>query len=111
MQTTLEFVQKQLAQTTTLPTLTNPLLRERFNWPIEPTANPWRTTNYSLPRARQFHQVGWDHAAPIASIQARDWEEIEDYFAHEDMSTMEADIDHLLQRLVPEPIWEEDAFV
>jgi hypothetical protein len=111
MQTTLEFVQKQLAQPASLPALTNPLLRGRFNWPIEPAANPWRTTSYSSLPARQFYQVRWDHAGPIDSIQARDWEEIEEYFVNQDMPSMVADIEHLLKRLVPEPIWEEDAFV
>jgi hypothetical protein len=81
-----------------------------LGWPSEPAANPWRTSTYGLDRPRQFPNVLWDHAAPLTAIPVRDLLEMEDYFDRGDMPDLEADVNHLLAQLFPEPAWDDDAW-
>ncbi len=78
-------------------------------WPSDPAANPWRASAYHIAdRPRQFPSLMWDHAAPLSAIPVRDLREMEDYFDRGDMPEVEADVNHLLSHLWPEPAWDED---
>jgi hypothetical protein len=79
-------------------------------WPSEPGANPWRTSTYIADRPRQFPNILWDHAAPLTAIPVRDLRSMEDYFDRGDMPDLEADVNHLLAQLFPEPAWDDDAW-
>jgi hypothetical protein len=81
-----------------------------LGWPSEPAANPWRTSAYIVDRPRQFPSLLWDHAAPLSAIPVRDLRELEDYFDRGDMPEVEADVNHLLAHLLPEPAWDEDVW-
>jgi hypothetical protein len=77
-------------------------------WPNDPAANPWRVSTYIVARPRQFPQLIWDHAAPLSAIPVRDLLELDDYFDRGDMPEVEADVNHLLGCLLPEPAWDEE---
>jgi hypothetical protein len=83
-------------------------LSSELAWPSDPAANPWRVSTYAMTRPRQFPQVIWDHAAPLSAIPVRDLVELNDYFDRGDMPEVEADVNHLLGCLWPEPAWDEE---
>jgi hypothetical protein len=83
-------------------------LNPSLGWPSEPAANPWRVSAYMLDRPRQFPSAVWDHAAPLTAIPMRDVLEMQDYFDRGDMPEVEADVNHRLADLLPEPAWDED---
>jgi hypothetical protein len=82
----------------------------QFDWPSDPAANPWRESRYVEPRPRQFYRSAWDHASPLAAINPRDMKEMGDWFERDDMGELEADINHLLTMLFPEPAWDDEAW-
>lgn len=49
------------------------------------------------------------HAAPLSPLRERDLEAMNLFFQREDMPQIEAEVNHLLLRLLPAPCWEEDA--
>jgi hypothetical protein len=109
MVTILSQSRKSLLKSPTLhPVGGNCTTKSLINWPSEPSANPWRSLTYAADRPRQFPCHGWNHSAPLMTIQERDWSEMNKYFEHQDMTELEADITGLLNRLVPEPIWEDE---
>jgi hypothetical protein len=71
-------------------------LNPSLGWPSEPAANPWRISAYMLDRPRQFPSAVWDVL------------EMQDYFDRGDMPEVEADVNHRLADLLPEPAWDED---
>jgi hypothetical protein len=94
-----------------LPLLTRSgSLNVDLGWPREPAANPWRISAYMVDRPRQFSSVIWDHAAPLSAIPVRDLLELDDYFDRGDMPEVEADVNHRLGSLLPEPAWEEEVW-
>ncbi len=68
--------------------------------------NPWQEVPNWL-QARTFPAPVWDHAAPISPIRDRDLQEMREMFERSDMGDLEADVNHLLGMLCPEPAWEE----
>lgn len=80
------------------------------DWPSDPHANPWRNSAYIVEPVRQFPRPMWDHAAPLSAIPGRDLQELEDCFDRGDMPEVEADVNHLLAQLFPEPAWDDDAW-
>ncbi len=81
-----------------------------MDWPIEPSANPWRESRYPE-RPRQFSSAGgWDHASPLQAIHDRDLNEMGDWFDRDDMTDVEDDIHKLLVMLFPEPAWDDESW-
>jgi hypothetical protein len=68
--------------------------------------NPWQEVPDWL-QSRTFPAPVWDHAAPISPIRDRDLKEMREMFDRSDMGDLEADVNHLLGMLCPEPAWEE----
>jgi hypothetical protein len=109
MLTILSQSRKSLVKTPTLnPVDSRNIPQNLIDWPTEPSANPWRSLTYAADRPRQFPCPQWNHSAPLMTIQERDWSEMNDYFERQDMNELEADIEGLLNRLTPEPIWEDE---
>lgn len=49
------------------------------------------------------------HAAPLSPLRERDLEAMNLFFQRDDMIHIEAEVNHLLLRLLPAPCWEDDA--
>ncbi|MBE9028478.1 hypothetical protein IQ266_01745 [filamentous cyanobacterium LEGE 11480] len=79
-------------------------------WPTDPAANPWRNSAYIVEPPRQFPRPIWDHAGPLAAIPGRDLSEMQDWFERGDMPELAEDVNHLLERLFPEPAWDDDSW-
>ncbi len=50
------------------------------------------------------------YADPLAPLKERDVLSLADLFQRQDMYDIEADLNHMLLRLLPAPCWEEDPF-
>jgi len=50
------------------------------------------------------------YAEPISPLRERDWVELAALFQSDEMLKVEADVNQMLLRLLPEPCWEDDAF-
>ncbi|MEO0532854.1 MAG: hypothetical protein AAF215_03185 [Cyanobacteria bacterium P01_A01_bin.123] len=50
------------------------------------------------------------HADPISPLRTQDWVALDDLFAHDQMTVAEPDILQNLDKLCPEPCWEEDPY-
>ncbi len=46
----------------------------------------------------------------MSPLRDRDLKVLVDWFAHESIGAIEADVQHYLQQLMPEPCWEDDPF-
>jgi hypothetical protein len=56
----------------------------------------------------------WEHgqsyAAPLSPLRTQDNQELAAFFDRGDINTIEDDVLHMLDRLSPEPCWEDDPF-
>lgn len=50
-------------------------------------------------------------ADPLSPLRHRDITALNDLFTHDRLTEIEADIHHHLQRLIPEPCWEDRIFL
>ncbi len=50
-------------------------------------------------------------AEPLSPLRSRDITALNDLFTHDRLTEIEADIHHHLQRLIPEPCWEDRIFL
>jgi hypothetical protein len=49
-------------------------------------------------------------ANPLAPLRDRDRQALGEFFAHDAMATIEADIAQRLSQLFPEPVWETEPY-
>ncbi|WOD38879.1 hypothetical protein [Nodosilinea sp. E11] len=94
-----------------------------FGHQIETTPHPCRPqrppsahdTNPSpisetAPVAYSFADAAPQLANPMEPLRDRDRAALQDFFAHDQMVTIEADILHRLSYLMPEPAWEVEPY-
>lgn len=66
-------------------------------------------TAYASPQTPTIEKMSF-HAAPLSPLRERDDQALAALFVRDDIRELEADIDHQLLRLFPEPCWEDELF-